>query len=74
MNFDASLCKDGRWLHKYITLDSKYDSVLERCLRCGKKNVIKLVNGVPNNKEYIQHHMREVLFPQHPRFAKEYVR
>lgn len=71
MNFNASRCR-GTWLHKYILLDSKGNSVLERCVRCGKKLVVKLKNGVPKAETYAQHHMREFLIPQHRLFKHEH--
>lgn len=71
MDFSKSKCIRNR-LHKFTVIDSKNDSVLERCVRCGKKHVIKLVNGGPNTVEYARWHLREFLIPQHPRFGQEF--
>lgn len=73
MNFDKSRCK-GHGLHKFITLQAQSESVYERCVKCGKKHVIKLVKGEPNIVEYSRYHMREFLIPQHRLFNYEYQR
>lgn len=71
MNFEASKCR-GMWLHKYYAISNTESHVLERCLRCGKKLVLKLQNGVPKNILYASNHLREFLVPQHPLFKHEY--
>lgn len=73
MNFDKSKCK-GSYLHKFITLMVHPDAVLERCVKCGEKHIIKLVKGEPNVVEYARYHAREFLIPQHRLFYREYVR
>lgn len=73
MNFDKSKCR-GSYLHKFITLQSHPDAVLERCVKCGKKHIIKLVKGEPNIIEYSRWHMREFLIPQHSLFNHEFHR
>lgn len=75
MNFDKSHCK-GINLHKFVSIRAKEDEVLERCVKagCGKRHVVKLVNGVPHTTKYAQSHMREFLVPQHRLYASEYGR
>ena len=73
MNFQKSRCKTG-YLHKFITLRSTSDAVEERCVKCGKKHIIKLVKGEPNVVEYSRWHMREFLIPQHRLFNREFRR
>lgn len=75
MDFQKSFCKSG-YLHKFVTIATKEDAVLERCVKtgCGKKHVIKLVNGAPNIVEYSRFHMREFLIPQHRLFDREFRR
>lgn len=71
MNFIKSRCK-GVGLHKFVTLKAHPDAVLERCVKCGKKHVIKLIKGEPNIVEYARWHQREFLIPQHRLFLKEF--
>lgn len=71
MNFDASKCR-GSWLHKFATVQDKGDDVLERCLRCGHRNVIKVVKGQVDVVRYSRQHVREFLIPQHRLFNREY--
>ncbi len=71
MDFSKSKCK-GSYLHKFIVLGQREDSVLERCVKCGAKHVIKIVNGMPNTVEYARYHQREFLIPQHRLFKKEF--
>ena len=71
MNLKPSNCR-GSFLHKFITLAGTNDGVLERCVFCGKKHVIKLVNGAPHTVDYARHHVREFLVPQHRLFYKHY--
>lgn len=71
MNFSKSQCK-GRYLHKFITLRGTSDAVEERCVKCGKRHIIKLVKGEPNIIEYARWHQREFLIPQHPLFLSEF--
>lgn len=71
MNFNASKCR-GTWLHKYYVISNTEEQVFERCLRCGKKLVFKLYNGVPKATLYAENHMREFLVPQHRLFKHEY--
>lgn len=71
MNFANSNCR-GSYLHKFVNLQSTNDAVLERCVKCGKKHVIKLVGGQPNAVEYARYHMREFLIPEHRLFGKEF--
>jgi len=73
MNFYASKCR-GSWLHKFSTISSTQDAVLERCVRCGKKHVIKLVKGEPNIIEYARWHQKEFLIPQHRLWGHEFQR
>lgn len=71
MNFQQSKCK-GSFLHKFVNIAATQDAVLERCVKCGARHVIKLVNGQPNSVEYARYHQREFLIPQHRLFAKEF--
>lgn len=71
MDFSKSRCR-GTYLHKFMTIDSKSDAVLERCIKCGEKHVIKLDKGEPNIVEYARVHMREFLIPQHRLFLREF--
>lgn len=71
MNFDKSKCK-GHGLHKFTTISGTNNSVLERCLKCGKRHVIRLVNGQPHITDYARHHQREFLIPQHRLFKYEF--
>lgn len=71
MNFDKSKCK-GSYLHKFLTIKAERGSVLERCVKCGQKHVIRLVNNEPNVVEYSRWHMREFLVPQHRLFGHEF--
>lgn len=71
MDFSASKCK-GIGLHKFATLKDNGDAVLERCVKCGEKNVVKVVKGQVDVVRYSQRHMREFLLPQHRLFAREF--
>lgn len=71
MEFNKSKCR-GVYLHKFVSILSTQDAVLERCVKCGKRHVIKLVKGEPNIVDYARYHQREFLIPQHRLFLKEY--
>lgn len=75
MNFKESKCKSF-WLHRYEIVATYHfppDAVKERCARCGKEIVHKLnANGDANNFEYLKHHARECLLPQHSLYSHEY--
>lgn len=71
MDLSKSRCR-GSYLHKFATMVAMSEGVLERCLKCGKKHIIKLVKGEPNIVEYSRWHMREFLIPQHRLFLKEF--
>ena len=74
MDFSLSKCK-GIWLHKYdLIADYRGEAIKERCSRCGKEIIIKLYNGVTDNNNYLKHHMRQSLVPQHSLFDHEYPR
>ena len=73
MDFTPSKCK-GVYLHKFITLKDNGSDVLERCTKCGKKNVVKVVKGQVDIVRYSQQHMREFIIPQHRLFAREFKR
>lgn len=71
MDFSASKCK-GIGLHKFASLKDGGDAVLERCMKCGEKNVVKVVKGQVDVVRYSQRHMREFLIPQHRLFLHEF--
>ena len=73
MNFQNSYCKSG-YLHKFMTISSTPDAVLERCVKphCGKRHVIKLWKGEPHIVDYARFHMREMLVKQHRLFNREF--
>lgn len=71
MDFSASLCK-GYWLHKFLTIKENGDDVLERCTRCGKRNILKIVAQQLDVVRYSKQHMREFLIPQHRLFSREF--
>jgi hypothetical protein len=48
------------------------DCVEETCTLCGKQTYFKIVNGKSNNDIYLANHIRQVLFPQHPMFLREF--
>lgn len=73
MDFSASKCK-GTYLHKFVTLKDNGNDVLERCVKCGKKNVIKVSQGQVDIIRYSKLHMREFLIPQHRIFAHEFTK
>lgn len=66
-----SLCI-GTWLHRYIIVRQYGDGIEERCQICGDQQIFKMIDGRADNLEYIDYHMRQVLFPQHPLFHHEY--
>lgn len=72
MDFSDSKCRKRPWLHKFITLKDNGDAVLERCVRCGEKKVIRVVAGQVDIVRFAKHHAREFLIPQHRLFAREY--
>ena len=72
MNFLKSRCNKGYGLHKFTNLSGTQDAVYERCVKCGAKHIIKLVNGQPNIVDYARYHAREFLIPQHRLFAHEF--
>lgn len=74
MNFDASKCRKTPYLHKFATVQNSGADVLERCLRCGKKNIIKVVKGQVDVVRYSRQHVREFLIPAHRLFAREFKR
>lgn len=71
MDFSASKCR-GVYLHKFATITDNGESVLERCVKCGKRNVVKAVKGQVDIVRYSQQHQREFLIPQHRLFGKEF--
>lgn len=71
MDFSASKCK-GSFLHKFLTIENHEEGVLERCTRCGKRNVSKVVKGQVDVVRYSKVHMREFLIPQHRLFLREF--
>lgn len=71
MTFDKSKCK-GSYLHKFVAIFATSDATLERCVKCGIRHVIKLVNKEPNIVDYARYHQREFLIPQHRLFLHEY--
>lgn len=73
MDFSASKCK-GYFLHKFATLKDNGEAVMERCVKCGKKNVVKVVKGQVDIVGYSRKHMREFIIPQHRLFAHEFKR
>lgn len=46
---------------------------MERCVRCGKKNVVKSVKGQVDVTRFARFHMREFLVPQHRLFGREFM-
>lgn len=74
MDFSPSHCRKHPFLHKYVTVQENAGDVLERCVRCGKRNAIKTHNGQVDIVRYSKQHMREFLIPQHRLFAREYKR
>ncbi len=73
MDFSASKCK-GYWLHKFLTIEDKGSDVLERCARCGKRNVIKVVKQQLDVVRYSKKHMREFIIPQHRLYLHEFIK
>lgn len=71
MDFSASRCK-GTYLHKFLTIKNNSSDVLERCSKCGKRNIIKVYNGQLDIVRYSKQHLREFLIPQHRLFNKEF--
>ena len=71
LSWGLSRCK-GSWLHRYVIVDQHETCVTEACSLCGKRVYFKIYNGVINNLEYIKHHMRQVLVPQHNLFIHEF--
>lgn len=71
MDFSASICK-GSWLHKFITIKDSGSNVLERCTKCGHRNIVKVVKGQVDVVRYSKQHLREFLIPQHRLFNKEF--
>lgn len=71
MDLSASQCRKSPFLHKFVTIEDKGD-VLERCVRCGKKNVVKVSKGQVDLVRYSKMHMREFLIPQHKLFTREF--
>lgn len=72
MDFSQSKCRKHPFLHKFATLKDNGSDVLERCVRCGKKNVVKVFKGQVDIVGYSRKHMREFLIPQHRLFAREF--
>lgn len=62
----------GTWLHRYQIMGMWEQGVEEVCLICKKRIFTKVVDGRIDNFEYLEHHKRDVLFPQHNYFAHEY--
>lgn len=71
LSWPKSRCK-GAWLHRYEFLYQYPETVVEVCTICGTKIYFKIVDGRIDNLEYIRHHMRQVLLPQHSLFQHEY--
>jgi hypothetical protein len=71
MIFLKSKCK-GTYLHKFANINAKENAVLERCVKCGKRHVIRLVKGEPHIVDYARYHQREFLIPQHRLFLHEF--
>jgi hypothetical protein len=63
-----SQCK-GDWLHRFLTIESRYEGAVERCERCG---TIKYFPKEIPNYEYIKYHVREILQSSDPLFIHEY--
>lgn len=73
MNLSKSYCRNrGTRLHKFVSIASTNEGVAERCVKCGQKHVIKLVNGNPHITDYGRYHVREFLVPQHRLFLREF--
>lgn len=73
MDFSASKCK-GYWLHKFLTIKDNGEYVLERCARCGERNVIKVVAQQLDVVRYSKLHMREFIIPQHRLYLHEFIK
>lgn len=73
MDFTASKCR-GTYLHKFITIKDNGEFVFERCVRCGKRNIVKVVKGQVDVVRYSKKHVREFLIPQHRLWGHEFIR
>lgn len=62
----------GSWLHRFSIKNEWIDCVQEVCEICGTSAFFKIVDGKIDNLDYIKHHMRQILVPQHPLFSHEY--
>lgn len=71
LSWQKSRCK-GSWLHDYVIKNQYENAVQEVCLKCGKSIYFKECAGRINNLEYIKHHMKQILLPQHSLFIHEF--
>lgn len=75
MEFKLSKCR-GIWLHRFeLVAEYHYpnQAVKERCSRCGKEVVFKANDaGNVDNNNYLKHHARQALLPQHSLYSHEY--
>ena len=70
-DWENSDCYDG-WFHRFNITGQDSDYVEETCEICGKQAYFKIVNGKSNNDVYLAYHIRQVLFPLHPLYYREY--
>ena len=70
-DWNNSECADG-WLHRYLITGQDENYVEETCTICGNQVYFKIVNGKSNNDVYLASHIRQVLFPGHPLFMREF--
>jgi hypothetical protein len=62
----------GSWLHRYQIKRQYADCVEEICDICKDRKLFRIIQGKVNNYEYLKHHQRQVLLPQHPLYDHEY--
>jgi len=67
-----SECK-GKWLHHFEIQEEHEAGVMEVCRVCKLRKFFKLVDGLADNQEYMNWHIKSALPKEHPLFYHEYL-
>lgn len=62
----------NKYLHRFNIVEEHDGGVLEVCEICKKRMFFKLIDGKPDNQNYMNYHIRSALPPQHPLYFHEH--